>query len=77
MSGRLPSLKADEVIRALRKAGFEVARIKGSHHLMRHRDDPSRSTVVPVHAGKDMKRGLLHKIVADAGLTIDEFIALL
>ena len=77
MSDRLPSLKADEVIRALRKAGFEVARIKGSHHLMRHRDDPSRSTVVPVHAGKDMKRGLLHKIVADAGLTIDEFIALL
>lgn len=77
MSGRLPSLKADEVIRALRKAGFEVARIKGSHHLMRHRDDPSRSTVVPVHAGKDMKRGLLHKIIADSGLTIDEFIALL
>ena len=77
MSGRLPSLKADEVIRALRKAGFEVARIKGSHHLMRHRDDPSRSTVVPAHAGQDMKRGLLHKIIADSGLTIDEFIALL
>jgi predicted RNA binding protein YcfA (HicA-like mRNA interferase family) len=36
MSKRLPSLKADEVIRALRKAGFEVTRIKGSHHIMRH-----------------------------------------
>ena len=60
----------------MRKAGFEVTRVKGSHHMMRHGDDPSRSTVIPVHAGKDLKRGLLHKIVADAGLTTDEFIAL-
>lgn len=53
MSDRLPSLKADDVFRALSKAGFEVTRIKGSHHIMRHRDDPSRGTVVPIHAGKD------------------------
>jgi predicted RNA binding protein YcfA (HicA-like mRNA interferase family) len=77
MSERLPSLKADEVIRALRKAGFEVARIKGSQHIMRHRDDPSRGTVVPLHAGRDIKRGLLRKIIGDTGLTIDEFKALL
>ena len=77
MSERLPSLKADEVIRALRKAGFEVARIKGSHRIMRHRDDPSRGTVVPLHAGRDIKRGLLRKIIGDTGLTIDEFKALL
>ena len=77
MSDRLPSLKADQVIRALRRAGFEVTRIKGSHHIIRHRDDGSRSTVVPSHAGKDIKRGLLRKIIADAGLTVDEFKALL
>ena len=77
MSDRLPSLKPDAVIRALRKAGFEVTRIKGSHHIMRRRNDPSRGTVVPVHAGKDIKRGLLRKIIADAGLTVDEFKALL
>jgi predicted RNA binding protein YcfA (HicA-like mRNA interferase family) len=58
---RLPSLKAEDVIRALRKAGFEVTRIKGSHHVLRHRNNPSRGTVVPVHAGKDIKRGLLRK----------------
>jgi predicted RNA binding protein YcfA (HicA-like mRNA interferase family) len=52
-------------------------RIKGSHHVMRHRNDASRGTVVPVHAGKDIKRGLLRKIIADAGLTVDEFKALL
>jgi predicted RNA binding protein YcfA (HicA-like mRNA interferase family) len=33
--------------------------------------------VVPVHAGKDIKRGLLRKIIGDAGLTVDEFKALL
>ena len=77
MSDRLPSLPPNEVIRALKKAGFEVARIKGSHHLLRHRDDPARSTVVPVHAGRDIKRGLLRKIISDTGLTIDEFKALL
>ena len=74
---RSPSLKADEVIRALKKAGFDVIRIKGSHHIMRHRDDPSRGTVVPVHVGRDVKRGLLRKILADCGLTVDEFSALL
>lgn len=77
MSGRLPSLGGDDVIRALRKAGFEVTRIKGSHHILRHRDDPTRGTVVPVHAGKDIKRGLIRKIIDDAGLTLDEFKALL
>jgi len=77
MTRRLPSLKAIDVVRALRKAGFEVVRTRGSHLILRHRNDASRATVVPSHAGRDIKRGLLHKIVADAGLTIDEFIALL
>jgi predicted RNA binding protein YcfA (HicA-like mRNA interferase family) len=63
VSDRLPSLAAEEVIRVLKKVGFEVARIKGCHHVIRHRDDPTRSTVVPVHAGKDIKRGLLRKII--------------
>ncbi len=77
MNERLPALTAAEVIRALKKAGFEVTRIKGSHHIIRHRDDPNLGTVVPVHAGRDLKRTLLRKIISDAGLTIDEFKALL
>ena len=77
MNERLPALTAAEVIRALRKIGFEVTRIKGSHHVIRHREDPIHGTVVPVHAGRDLKRTLLRKIISDAGLTIDEFKALL
>lgn len=77
MSGRLPALKGDEVIRALERAGFSVVRIKGSHHVLEHGSDPGRRTVVPVHAGRDIKRGLLHKIIDDAGLTTEEFRGLL
>jgi predicted RNA binding protein YcfA (HicA-like mRNA interferase family) len=77
MSGRLPSLRGEAVIRALKKAGFNVVRIKGSHHILEHADDPARRTVVPVHAGHDIKRALLSKIIDDARLTVEEFSALL
>jgi predicted RNA binding protein YcfA (HicA-like mRNA interferase family) len=59
------------------KAGFEVVRIKGSHYVMEHSKDAARRTVVPVHAGKDIKRGLLRKIIDDAGLTVAAFCDLL
>ena len=58
-------------------AGFVVVRIKRSHHIMSHPGDPIRRTVVPVHAGQDIKRGLLRKIIDDAGMAVDEFIGLL
>ncbi|HJZ43095.1 MAG TPA: type II toxin-antitoxin system HicA family toxin [Hyphomicrobiaceae bacterium] len=43
MSARLPSLRGDAVVRALKKSGLEVVRIKGSHHVMEHADDPART----------------------------------
>jgi predicted RNA binding protein YcfA (HicA-like mRNA interferase family) len=60
---------------ALRKAGFAVARIKGSHYFLRHPD--GRGTVVPLHAGETMGPGLLAAILRDCELERDEFIALL
>lgn len=77
MSDRLPSLKGLEVVRVLTRAGFAVTLVKGSNHIMRHRHDATRGTVVPVHAGQDIKRGLLRKIISDTGLTVGEFVALL
>lgn len=44
---QLPSLTGREVIAALGKIGFEVARVRGSHHILIH--DDGRRTVVPVH----------------------------
>ncbi|HPD13315.1 MAG TPA: type II toxin-antitoxin system HicA family toxin [Planctomycetota bacterium] len=72
---KLPRLRGRQVIAALRRAGFEVIRTRGSHHFLRHPD--GRGTVVPVHAGEDIGRGMLRKILADTELTADEFAALL
>lgn len=72
---RLPILKGEGVIKALKKAGFEVIRQKGSHVYLKHPD--GRSTVVPVHKGKDVDRGLLGKILRDAELEGEDFVRLL
>ena len=72
---RLPRITGREVIDALRKAGFEVVRIKGSHQFVRHSD--GRGTVVPVHAGEIIGPGLLTSILRDCELDRDDFIALL
>ena len=54
---RLPSLTGRDVVAALAKSGFELIWVKGSHHLLRHRD--GRATTVPVHAGETIGPGLL------------------
>jgi len=50
-----------------RKLGFEVIRTKGSHHFLRHPD--GRSTVIPVHRGETIGRGLLAQILRDCELS--------
>jgi len=67
---RLPALTGNDLITALIKAGFEVVRIKGSHHYLRHAD--GRATVVPVHAGETIGPGLMIKILGDCELTRDD-----
>ena len=74
---RAPAITGTDAIRALRRAGFEVARIAGSHHMLVHSVDSSRRVVVPVHKGKDLKRGTVRAIVRAAGLTPEEFQELL
>ena len=72
---KLPKLTGKRMIAALKKAGFEVIRIKGSHHFLKHPD--GRCTVVAVHAGETIGSGLMSKILNDCDLTIDEFMRLL
>ena len=68
---RLPRLRGREVVAALRRAGFSVLRVKGSHHFLQHAD--GRRTVVPVHAGETLGPGLLSKILEDAEMEVEEF----
>ncbi len=70
-----PSLTATKLIKALRKLGFEVVRIKGSHHFLQHPD--GRCTVVPVHRRETVGRGLLAQILRDCELSREELQELL
>jgi predicted RNA binding protein YcfA (HicA-like mRNA interferase family) len=70
-----PGVRGKELLAALRRAGFEVIRTKGSHHFVRHLD--GRSTVVPVHAGETLGPGLLASILRDVKLSRDELQRLL
>lgn len=72
---QLPGVTARQVLAALRRAGFVLDRSKGSHHLL---IGPSgHRVVVPVHGGRDVPAGTLRSILRQAGLTVEQFQALL
>lgn len=72
---RLPTLTGQKVIKALQRAGFEVIRQRGSHVYLRHSD--GRRTVVPVHKGEDLGRGIFGKILRDAEMDRETFLEFL
>ena len=71
----VPSLSGKKLLAALKKAGFEVLRIKGSHYFLRHPD--GRSTVVPIHSGETLGPGLFAKILRNCDLSREQFQKLL
>jgi predicted RNA binding protein YcfA (HicA-like mRNA interferase family) len=66
----LAPVSGRQLIKALRRLGFEVIRIKGSHHFLQHPD--GRCTVVPVHRGEAIGRGLLAQILRDCDISREE-----
>jgi predicted RNA binding protein YcfA (HicA-like mRNA interferase family) len=70
----LPMLTARAVARKLLRAGFRHLYTKGSHYYFRH-PVTGCITSVPFHA-KDIGRGLLRKIISQAGLTVKMFLDL-
>ena len=72
---KLPTdLSSREVRAALERVGFVFRRQSGSHMALR-REDPYARAVVPDH--KQIRTGTLRRIIADAGLTVEEFMRLL
>ena len=72
---RLPALRPRGVVAALKRAGFEQHHQRGSHLYLVH-PVTGRMTVVPMHA-RDVKRGTLMSILAQAGLSQEQFRGLL
>lgn len=70
---KLPLLTARELIKILTILNFECKRQKGSHKFFQHAD--GRTTVIPDHAGEQIDRGLLNKIIKqDLQMKIEDFI---
>ena len=68
MSGR-------DVVSALGKIGYEYDRQRGSHIVLRLNREPYRRIVVPNH--RQVAKGTLRAIIREAGLTVEEFRALM
>ncbi|MEX2198119.1 MAG: type II toxin-antitoxin system HicA family toxin [Burkholderiales bacterium] len=66
---KLPRVSGAEVVRALGRLGFSVARQRGSHIVLRR---GSSGCVVPNH--KELKTGTLAGVLKQAGVSVDDFI---
>jgi len=65
---KFPGLSGAEIVRALEKLGFVVARQSGSHIVMK-RD--GQGCVVPNH--KEVKIGTVNCLLRQAGVSAQEF----
>ncbi|OHA01085.1 MAG: hypothetical protein A3C11_01155 [Candidatus Sungbacteria bacterium RIFCSPHIGHO2_02_FULL_49_12] len=73
---KIPSLSSRKIIRALKKVGFTEDRQKGGHLVLINPKTKSR-TIVPIHAGRDIKMPLVRAIINDTKLSVEEFLKLL
>jgi len=71
----LRPLPADKVIKVLVRLCFKPVMQRGSHVILKRED--GKVIVIPVHRGEEIGRGLLSKIIKDAGLSREEFLRLL
>jgi len=73
---KLPQLSGQEVIKALRKVGFEVVGRKGSHiRLKRRVNNKVFIVIVPDHP--ELAKGTLTAIIKQSGLSREEFLKLI
>jgi predicted RNA binding protein YcfA (HicA-like mRNA interferase family) len=74
---RLTGINGRQIVRALKKGGFEVLRVRGSHHILARPGVADSRVVVPVHGTRDLPPGTVRSIIAQSKLSIEEFTALL
>ena len=76
MNPKLPIISGKDAVKAFRKIGYEVVRQKGSHLRLKDPTNPAHKPItIPDH--KELKPGLLRKLIRDANLSIEDFIKLI
>ncbi len=68
---KLPQISGIELVKRLMRFGFVVVRQRGSH-IRLEKNVPSGSIKITVPAHPVLKKGTLHHIIKDAGLTPEE-----
>jgi predicted RNA binding protein YcfA (HicA-like mRNA interferase family) len=71
---RLPVVSGPDAMKAFERAGWSVARQRGSHVVM-IKAGRQANLSVPLH--KELDPGTLRGLVRDAGITVSEFVELL
>lgn len=66
------NLSPKHLIRILEKNGFVYKRTKGSHQVY-YNTVTNKTAIVPVHGGKDMKKGTFFAILKEAGIDKNSF----
>lgn len=71
---RLPVLSGAQVVRAFERAGWRLDRQRGSHAIL-VKPGHIASLSVPQH--RELAPGTLRSLIRAAGMTVDDFAALL
>ena len=66
MTPRLKTQSGRDVVRALRQAGFEVERTRGSHATLSRRASTGEKQILTVPLYKELAPGTLHAIYRQA-----------
>jgi predicted RNA binding protein YcfA (HicA-like mRNA interferase family) len=74
---KLTGLNGRQIVRALQGGGFEIVRVRGSHHTLRRPGVAASKVIVPVHGAHDLPPGTVASIIEQSGLTTEEFMSLL
>jgi predicted RNA binding protein YcfA (HicA-like mRNA interferase family) len=59
------------LIKILEQQGFEFKRSTGSHRLY-HNPETKKTVIVPVHDGRDVKKGTFFAVLKQAGINKNE-----
>ena len=60
-------MKSSELLRLLKRDGWFVERQSGSHAILKHIEKDGQLSV-PIHASKEVKKGLLNAILKEANI---------
>ena len=75
MSKNLPRVTAREIISAIEKCGFFLARQSGSHKIYKNKE--GKRTTIPFHGDKTLHPKVLKSILRDLDITLEQLKELL